>query len=1186
MRREQGSAAPRSWGRRGDAQGAGRAEVGQTRRGRPDRAHDRRGPRAPDPRGRHPVSFSPTPVVRMEHERSRARGAHRRRHRVRRWRLHPAAQPGRDADGRAQPARRVRHPHRRDAHRIRRGHERPGRVARDRRDAPLRRRRLHHDQGCEPRPRWRRSTSPPGNVNTGFSAGATSHVYALRVKGTRLYVGGAFSTLAGQPRGRIGAVNTTTGALDPDFNPNADNSVHGIVASRPTATPSTSAATSCTSAVGSRRNIAPLSATTGALLPLDLPVPAVRRPRSPNVIDLDISPSGDRLFAALGGYENQALSWSTVTGRRQWGHQVDGDTQAVRYFNGNVYFGFHEGDIGDDTVRMLVADSTTGVVVAPYHLPINSFFGVWDIDVSPGRARARRRVHERQRRRDPGHRDPAPRLERHGPADRAEQPPHHRHHARTPSRLPGTRARTTSAWSATACLRNGVEIGVTDRPHLQRPGSARGHRLHLRGPDASTRPGNFSPSAGPIPAGTDQTLVADRLDLALPRQRIEPGHRVARRPRSTTPRGRPDRRQLGYGDGDEATVVSFGADPNFKFTTTYFRRQFTVDNPATLSNVNLTLMRDDGAVVYVNGVEVARSNMPNGNITNTTYATANVDGAAESQLFAFTVPPAPLRRRRQHRSRSRSTSSTGRARTSASISASSTARPARVRARRSNLRTTAVTGTTAALAWDAPTGRSRATGSTATACSSVRPRARPSRDSGLTSATSYSYTVTAVNTSTLESAPRALVVTTPDVVAPSIPTGLTASTISATRVVLDWSASTDNVGRHRLRPVAQRRRDRQPDRVRTTPTRTSAPPPRTRTRCGPVTPRGTCQRPSVALDVNTPDTTDLTPPSVPENVHATFRSTTMLTLAWDASTDDVGVTSYIVSRNGVDLPATTLNTFTDGLLAPGVTYTYTVRALDATLNISAASSPVPVTTHTPVEATFATGSVWKYTDDGIDRGTAWKDSGYDDSAWKSGAGQLGYGDGDEATVMFNGGTVPDQRFISHYLRRSFTISDARGPERRDALGAARRRRRRLRERCRGVPRQHAGRSDHHQHVRAERDDGCGRDHVHGLHDSARALPRRHQRHRGRAPQREPRGRRRHQLRCRPHHTPRAGGGRTADEPAQHRDDGDVGGSRLGRARAASSPGTASSATESSSAHRPTRRSPTRVSPAPRPTATP
>jgi hypothetical protein len=74
--------------------------------------------------------------------------------------------------------------------------------------------------------------------------------------------------------------------------------------------------------------------------------------------------------------------------------------------------------------------------------------------------------------------------------------------------------------------------------------------------------------------------------------------------------------ELGYGDGDEATLVRCSsdpvcntADPN-KFITTYFRHHFNVADPATLGAVTLDLKRDDGAVVYLNGVEIYRSNMP------------------------------------------------------------------------------------------------------------------------------------------------------------------------------------------------------------------------------------------------------------------------------------------------------------------------------------------------------------------------------------------------------------------------------------------------------------------------------------------------------------------------------------------------------------------------------------------------
>ena len=84
--------------------------------------------------------------------------------------------------------------------------------------------------------------------------------------------------------------------------------------------------------------------------------------------------------------------------------------------------------------------------------------------------------------------------------------------------------------------------------------------------------------------------------------------------------------QLGYGDGDEATVVSYGPDPNYKYVTTYFRKSFTVANPATITDLTLQLIRDDGAVVYLNGTEIYRNNMPSGTISYNTLASSAIGG--------------------------------------------------------------------------------------------------------------------------------------------------------------------------------------------------------------------------------------------------------------------------------------------------------------------------------------------------------------------------------------------------------------------------------------------------------------------------------------------------------------------------------------------------------------------------------
>jgi hypothetical protein len=70
----------------------------------------------------------------------------------------------------------------------------------------------------------------------------------------------------------------------------------------------------------------------------------------------------------------------------------------------------------------------------------------------------------------------------------------------------------------------------------------------------------------------------------------------------------------------------------------------------------------------------------------------------------------------------------------------------------------------------------------------------------------------------------------------------------------------------------------------------------------------------------------------------------------------------------------------------------------------------------------ATGSVWRYSDIGVDLGTEWQQTGYDDTAWPSGPAQLGYGDRDEATVIGHSGDASN-KLITTYFRRSFELAD-------------------------------------------------------------------------------------------------------------------------------------------------------------------
>ena len=94
---------------------------------------------------------------------------------------------------------------------------------------------------------------------------------------------------------------------------------------------------------------------------------------------------------------------------------------------------------------------------------------------------------------------------------------------------------------------------------------------------------------------------------------------------------------LGYGD-PVTTVLSFGPNNSEKFITSYFSKDIVVDLSQMGEIVEFGLRRDDGAVVYLNGVEVFRDNMPSGTINYLTFSSSITDGADEKRYFSHYVP--------------------------------------------------------------------------------------------------------------------------------------------------------------------------------------------------------------------------------------------------------------------------------------------------------------------------------------------------------------------------------------------------------------------------------------------------------------------------------------------------------------------------------------------------------------------
>ena len=94
--------------------------------------------------------------------------------------------------------------------------------------------------------------------------------------------------------------------------------------------------------------------------------------------------------------------------------------------------------------------------------------------------------------------------------------------------------------------------------------------------------------------------------------------------------------EFGYGDGDEITTVEYGNDDNNKHITTYFRKTFSVSaSDLDAQYFILELLKDDGALVYLNGNEMLRANMPHGVTNSQSLAFSTMNGDEESRFLVY-----------------------------------------------------------------------------------------------------------------------------------------------------------------------------------------------------------------------------------------------------------------------------------------------------------------------------------------------------------------------------------------------------------------------------------------------------------------------------------------------------------------------------------------------------------------------
>lgn len=132
---------------------------------------------------------------------------------------------------------------------------------------------------------------------------------------------------------------------------------------------------------------------------------------------------------------------------------------------------------------------------------------------------------------------------------------------------------------------------------------------------------------------------------------------------------------------------------------------------------------------------------------------------------------------------------------------------------------------------------------------------------------------------------------------------------------------------------------------------------------------------------------DTQAPSIPASLAASNVTQTTLTLSWDASTDNVGVTAYEVYEGGASIGTIAATSADITGLTAGTAYSFSVAALDAAGNSSAQSAVLNVTTSAVPGAGCTNGiSSFPYSEGFENTLGAWTNATGDDLNWETRTG--------------------------------------------------------------------------------------------------------------------------------------------------------------------------------------------------------
>ena len=279
--------------------------------------------------------------------------------------------------------------------------------------------------------------------------------------------------------------------------------------------------------------------------------------------------------------------------------------------------------------------------------------------------------------------------------------------------------------------------------------------------------------------------------------------------------------------------------------------------------------------------------------------------------------------------------------------------------------TATVSGSQINLSWTASTDNVGVTGYRVERCQGAScttfaqiatPTTTTYSDTGL-GAGSYSYRVRAADAAgNLSAYSNIATGVIPDTQAPTAPSNLTATAVSATQINLSWTASTDNVGvTGYLVERCQGASCTTFAQIGTSAVTTYSDTALTASTSYSYRVRATDAASNLSAYSNVASATtsgvDTQPPTTPGNMTATAISGSQVNLSWTASTDNVGVTGYLIERcqgagcsNWARLLTVPGTTYSDTGLIPNTSYSYHVKATDAAGNFSPYSNVATATT--------------------------------------------------------------------------------------------------------------------------------------------------------------------------------------------------------------------------------------------------